>query len=140
MPRLLFQCSNVMQLLALLMIVLIASPSLKADDHILSVKEVNAAAVQAAQSREKNQADVDRFLANNRVNEVMKQHAINGEYVHNAIALLSDAEMSTLAAKARAVESDIAAGGLTLTDAQTTIFILAFFFLVFMSILVIAFK
>jgi hypothetical protein len=140
MPRCLFRCSNVMQLLALLMIVLIASPSLKADDHILSVKEVNAAAVQAAQTREKNQADVDRFLANNRVNQVMKQHAINGEYVHNAIAFLSDADMSTLAAKARAVESDIAGGTLTLTDAQTTLFILGFFFLVFMAILVIAFK
>jgi hypothetical protein len=127
------------QAVALVMVLLLCQPAI-AEQHVLPLTELHDAAVAAEHSRESNRADIDRLLANEKIKQAMAKQNIDASQVHRAIATLSDEDISTLAAKARSFEADLAAGNATLTDAQVTLFLMGFFFLVFMAILVIAFK
>lgn len=128
------------QMVAIVVALLMVAPSARAEDHVLSITELGKTAVDATSARAANSAEIDRFLANDSVKQVMKSHKIDESQVRKAVAVLNDDDLTRLAAKARSIESDLAAGRADLTDAQVTLFILGFFFLVFLAILVIAFK
>jgi hypothetical protein len=64
---------------------LITFPQARADQHVLSIQEMHEAAVEATMEREANQADIDRFLQNDKVKEVRRTQRINEPEVRKAI-------------------------------------------------------
>ena len=132
---------TIAQLFAILLSLLIPVSTARAEQqHVLPIQELHESAVKAADARTSNLAQLDHFLANDMVKNVMKDHHVDGTQVRKAMAVLNDEDLSRLAEKARSVESDLAAGGAELSSAQVTLFVLGFFFIVFMAILILAFQ
>jgi hypothetical protein len=109
-----------------------------ADNHVMCTADVQSALRRAGATRQGNQADLDHFLAQQKVRDTLKNAGISTESVREKASLLSDDELSTLAAKARSAERDVAGG--QLKDAQVTLIILAVAGFAFLAVLVLAFK
>lgn len=109
-----------------------------AQEHVLSLSELHGAISQAAADRHANRAAIDHFFSGAQVRAALKTAGMDANHVRQAATLLDDREQAELAAKARAVESDIAGG--ELSDAQISLIILAVAGFCYMTVLVLAFK
>jgi hypothetical protein len=127
------------QIFAVSLAVLIPSQAFAADQHVVTPGQLRSALGAAAQQREKNLADVDRFFSDTRVREVLKKAKMDPDGLRSSAATLDDAELAQLAAKTRGAQAQIAASGLDLDNSQVTLLLLIAGLLVFMTILVIAF-
>ena len=131
---------DIAQICALIMILLLAPAPMRAQEHVLSTDELHNTIVAASEARVANHADIDRLLAKSNVKSALASTKVDVAQVRRAVAALSDRDLAQLASKARSIEADMAAAGIEFTDAQTTLFLLGFFALIFTSILVIAFN
>lgn len=132
---------NCGQLFAItLSLLMLASTGKAQQQHVLSLQELHDSAAKAASARSANYDEVSRFLKNESVQKVMKDHRIDGDQLRSAVAMISDDDLARLAAKARTFSSDVSGGAGQLTDAQVTLFIMGVVFLIAMAILLIAFN
>ncbi len=84
--------------------------------HVVSVPDLQKAAVDASQARRKNLDTLNGFLSSAQAKEAMKSVHANPQEVKRAVASLSDQELAQLASRASKAESDFAAGNMSNND------------------------
>jgi hypothetical protein len=98
--------------LSLLIILTLAFTGVFADDHIVAPGELHGKLLGAAQARQSNVAKIERFLSNDYVQKAIKITGVDATKVSQAVSLLSDEELTRIAAKTSQIESNFAAGAL----------------------------
>lgn len=106
-----------------LVLVLSFGGSLKAEDHVVSPAELRAGAIAAGDARQDSIRKLENFFTTEPVRKALRQKRMDSAQVAGAVSFLSDAELARLAARAQAVENDIAAGALT--NQQLTYIVIA---------------
>jgi hypothetical protein len=84
-----------------------------AQEHVVSPSDLQRQAVAAAKARQEKLQKVQNFFATDRAKKALQSARIDGRQVQNAVAQLSDQELTQLAAKTGAAQQDFAAGALT---------------------------
>lgn len=87
-----------------------------ADNHAVSLAELQSAAVASTQVREKNIATVRQFISSPKAEKALKSAHLDATQVKDAVSRLSDTELSQLAARASKAQADFAAGKLSDRD------------------------
>jgi hypothetical protein len=96
-------------LIPLLALALLAQP-LSASGNIVKAEDLRSAIAEASQSREANLAAVREVLESDPGREALAWVGADSAKVEERIALLSDEELSRLAAQSEKVRNDFAAG------------------------------
>ena len=87
-----------------------SAPQANADNHIVSLAEIQGKISKAANERAKNIEDIQRVLSYPAAMDALKKYNVNNEQMKAAVATLSDAELSRLSERARASEKDVEGG------------------------------
>lgn len=102
-------------LVAVLLITTIAIPRnlvAQSSPHLVSPSDLQKAAVDASQDRQKNLDTLNNFLSSDKAKEAIESANINPDQVKKAVAGLSDDELAKLAARAQKAQNDFAAGSI----------------------------
>ena len=81
-----------------------------AQEHVVPSAELEQSLDSAAETRRQNEADLQRLVAHEEVQQAAEAAGIDPEQVRVAIPQLDDATLAELAARARALEDDVAGG------------------------------
>jgi hypothetical protein len=87
-----------------------------AAEHLVSPADLQRAAVDASRARQRNLETLQTFVSSAQAQRALKSVHMDPEQVKNAVAGLSDAELTQLAARASHAQSDFAAGKLSDRD------------------------
>jgi hypothetical protein len=87
-----------------------------AAEHLVSPADLQKAAVDASRARQRNLETLQTFFSSGQAQRALKSAHMDPEQVKNAVAGLSDAELTQLAARANHAQSDFAAGKLSDRD------------------------
>ena len=87
-----------------------------AQSHVVSLAELQSAAVASTQVRENNIATIRQFISSPQAGKALKSAQLDGTQVKDAVSHLSDTELSQLAARASQAQADFAAGKLSDRD------------------------
>jgi hypothetical protein len=98
------------------------TPGAVANDLVISPDGLHDSLLAKEQTRQANIDKINRFFASDQVQKVLKDAHMDVSKVQNAVPMLSDEEVSRLAAHVGQVDSDFSAG---LTQGQLTLIILA---------------
>ena len=90
-------------------VILCVSPSF-AQDHLVPSAELEQTLDQAAETRRQNEADLERLVAHEEVEQAAVAAGIDPEQVRAAIPQLDDETLADLAERSRALEQDVAGG------------------------------
>lgn len=96
--------------LTAMLVLLVSTQTAVADDHVVSIQELQQRLQKTAEQRVRNVADIERVLAYPAATAELAKYNINGRQVHEAVATLNDAELARLADRARAAEKDVEGG------------------------------
>jgi replication fork clamp-binding protein CrfC len=88
----------------------------EAAEHVVSSAELNKAVVDASRARQQNLDTLRAFFSSEKAQQALKSIHANPEQVKNAVASLSDAELSRLASRVQTAQADFAAGKLSDRD------------------------
>src|SRR5690348_11135365 len=91
----------------------VAMSAKAAESHVVPLSELHQQAASAAETREANLSKTREFFSLPQVQSALKSANIDGAKVDRAMALLSDEELSRLAARADKAQVDLRAGVLT---------------------------
>jgi len=80
--------------------------------HVVSPSDLQNAAVEASQARQRDLDTLNSFLSSARAQKAMQSSGIDPQQVKKAVAGLSDDELAQLAARAQAAQNDFAAGNI----------------------------
>ena len=94
-----------------------------AQSHVVSLAELQGAAVAATQARERNIETLRAFVSSPVAEKALKSAHLDSQQVKNAVSRLNDQELAQLAARASKAQADFAAG--SLSDRDLIIIILA---------------
>jgi len=109
-----------------------------APDHVLSLDQVRQDVAKQSATRQANEAAIDEFLANPKVQKTLAVSGVSADHVRQSAALLDDKEQAAFAARAATASEQIAGGDLT--EAQVSLVILGAILFAFMAVLILAFK
>lgn len=115
-----------------------AADTKAAPQHVLSIDQVRQDLAKQSASRQANEAAIDDFFANPKVQKTLSVSGMSAEHVRRAAALLDDKEQASFAARTLSARDQIAGGDLT--EAQVTLVILGAIGFAFMTVLILAFK
>jgi hypothetical protein len=102
---------------AVLLVGVFSIPStLLAQGHVVTPSEIQKEVVTSSQSREQKLEAVQQFLSSERARKALESSRMDAEQVKTAVATLSEAELTELAAYADKAQSDFAAGDLSERD------------------------
>lgn len=79
-------------------------------DHIVSIGDLHQSIREAALTRQKNIAKIEKFLSTEPARNVLKTAKLDSTQVTHAISALSDEELSRLATQSDKIQNDIVAG------------------------------
>lgn len=100
---------------ACLLVTIFAVPrSLAVQIHVVTPAELQKASLAATQARQQNLQTIRQFLGSDQAKKALNASHISSQRVQDAVAGLSDQELSQLAARAAKAQSDFAAG--TISD------------------------
>jgi broad specificity phosphatase PhoE len=102
--------------------------------HVMSPTDLEKAAVDASQAREKNLETLNQFLSSDEAREALESAKIDPQQVKKAVAGLSDEEMAQLAARANKAQADIAAGNIDNRDLLIILVAIAVLILVIVAV------
>ena len=85
-----------------------------AQNHVVSLAELQSAAVASTAARQKNIETLREFVSSPTAEKALKSAHVDAEQVKNAVSRLNDQELAQLAARASKAQADFAAG--TLSD------------------------
>jgi hypothetical protein len=94
-----------------------------AQNHVVSLAELQNATVAATQARQRNIQALQDFVSNPAAEKALKSAHIDAQQVKNAVSRLSDQELTQLAARASKAQANFAAG--TLSDRDLIIILVA---------------
>jgi len=96
---------------ALVILFLVPQTAVAQDSqHIVSPSDLEKAAVDASQARQKNLDTLNNFLTTDKARQALETADIDPQQVKKAVAGLSDEELAQLAARAQKAQNDFAAG------------------------------
>jgi hypothetical protein len=81
-----------------------------AEEHVVPSAELQQSLDSAAETRRQNEADLQRLVAHEEVQQAAEAAGIDPEQVREAIPQLDDETLAELAARARELEDDVAGG------------------------------
>ena len=81
-----------------------------AQEHVVSLKDIQKQLELKAESVAKDRSDIERVLSLPASREMLRKSNIGAEQVRTAVAMLSPAELSRLAVRAREAEQDVQGG------------------------------
>lgn len=84
----------------------------QAPQHLVSPSELQKAASDASQARQKNLDTLNNFLSSDKAKAALESANIDPQQVKKAVAGLSDSELAQLAVRAQKAQADFAAGSL----------------------------
>ena len=90
--------------------------------HVVPITKLNEDVKSATQARQANIVTVQRLLATDQAQEMLRVANVDTVKAQKSVSLLSDSELNQLAERATQVEADLAAG---LTRGQQSLLILA---------------
>ncbi len=102
-------------LLAVVLSAMLVAPqplAAQSSQHLVSPTDLQNAAVDASQSRQKNIDTLNSILSTDQARQAMQSMDANPQEVKKAVAGLSDDELAQLATRANKAQSDFAAGNL----------------------------
>lgn len=94
-----------------------------AQSHVVSLAELQSAAVAATQARERNIETLRAFVSSPTAEKALKSAHIDAQQVKNSVSRLSDQELAQLASRAGKAQADFVAG--KLSDRDLIIILLA---------------
>jgi hypothetical protein len=103
--------------------VLLIPQNVLAQNHVVSPSDLQKAAVDSTQARERNLDALRQFVSTPAAEKALKAARIDGQQVKNAVSRLNDDELAQLAARANKAQKDFAAG--TLSDRDLIIILVA---------------
>lgn len=115
MPSLIRQFVRVATAGTLAVVFMIPQDAL-AQSHVVSLAELQGAAVASTAARQKNIETLREFVSSPIAEKALKSAHVNAEQVKNAVSRLSDQELAQLAARASKAQADFAAGSLSDRD------------------------
>ena len=98
-------------------------PNLLAQAHIVSPADLQKELLYASRSRQQNVDKVRQLFSTQAAEKALKSAHMDVQQVKNAVATLSDAELTQLAARADRAQHDLAAG--TLSDRDLLVILVA---------------
>ena len=87
-----------------------------AQSHVVSLAELQSAAVASSQARQKNVETIRQFVSSPIGEKALRSAHIDAQQVKDAVSSLSDSELAQLAARASKAQADFAAGKLSDRD------------------------
>jgi len=87
-----------------------------AQSHVVSLAELQSAAVASSQARQKNLETIRQFVSSPIGEKALRSAHIDAQQVKDAVSSLSDSELAQLAARASKAQADFAAGKLSDRD------------------------
>src|SRR5258708_16353831 len=95
-------------LCALLLSLVLATPQdALAQNHVVSLLELQKDVAAASASRQKNVAQVDSFLSSEEAQRAMKSAHVNYQEVKNAVRQLSDEDLARLSARSGKAQEEL---------------------------------
>jgi len=79
-------------------------------EHVVEVQELGQAAAQGAEIRQANESALRQLFSSEKAQQTLKSAGIDYRKVDRALSQISDDDLSRLAARARTVNADFAAG------------------------------
>jgi hypothetical protein len=102
---------------------LMTSPGLANDEHVLTSKDLHQAVLGASQAREISLTAVKEFFSSEPSVRALKQTQLDPAKIEQAVTLLDDQELAQLAVQAMKAQKDTAVGALN--NQQLTYIIIA---------------
>lgn len=94
-----------------------------AQNHVVSLAELQGAAAASTAARQRNIATLRDFVSSPTAEKALKSAHIDAEQVKTAVSRLSDQELAQLASRASKTQADFAAG--TISDRDLIIILVA---------------
>lgn len=94
-----------------------------AQSHVVSLAELQSAAIASTQARQRNIETLEQFVSSPTAAKALKSAHIDAQQVTKAVSRLSDEELAQLASRANRAQADFAAG--RLSDRDLIIILLA---------------
>jgi hypothetical protein len=108
---------------------------LLAADHVVSPADLRSELAASAQARQQDLATLRSLLASEPGRKALAAAHVDPSKVDKALPMLSDQELSRLAATATQAQKDFAAGSLSLTNEQLTIIIVGVLLIIIVAII-----
>jgi alcohol dehydrogenase YqhD (iron-dependent ADH family) len=87
-----------------------------AENHVVSLAELQSAAIASTAARQKNIETLREFVSSPTAEKALKSAHIDAEQVKTAVSRLSDQELAQLASRTSKAQADFAAGSLSDRD------------------------
>jgi hypothetical protein len=97
-------------LAALVTLVVLAAPAVRAEDHLVSPQAAQQQLLDAAGTRERNLSTVEAFVASPETSAALATVGLDAARVRGALSTMTDAELQEVAARAAALQADPVAG------------------------------
>jgi hypothetical protein len=94
-----------------------------AQNHVVSLAELQGATVASTQARQRNIETIREFVSSPTAEKALRSAHLDATQVKNAVSRLSDQELAQLASRASKAQADFAAG--TLSDRDLIIILVA---------------
>ena len=109
--------------LAVVLSVLIAVPPVSAQVHIAGRQVLDSAVQEHVRAADQDRQIVQQFLQRSDVRAIAGKYGIDLRRAESAVATMNAADLSSVAAKAREANRELAGGASTVTISTTTIII-----------------
>lgn len=106
----------------------------QAAQHVVSPADLQKAAVDASQARQKNLDTLNNFLSSDKAKDALESANIDPQQVKKAVSGLSDEELAKLAARAQKAQDDFAAGNMDNRDLLILLVAIAVLILVIVAV------
>src|SRR5690348_3948053 len=103
-------------LIAVLSLAVTFSPSLFAQDHVVSSADLRKDVQAVSATRQRNLAQLDDLFASQQGQKALETAHVSLQQVQKAVASLDDADLARLSARAQTSQNDFAAGRLSDRD------------------------
>ena len=115
MPSLLRQFVRVATACTLAVVFTIPQDAM-AQSHVVSLAELQSAALASTEARQRNLETLRQFVSSPTAEKALKSAHIDSKQVNDAVSHLSDQELAQLAARSGKAQADFAAGTLSNRD------------------------
>jgi hypothetical protein len=122
MPSLMRQFVRVFTACALAVVFAIPQDAF-AQNHVVSLAELQSATVASTQARQRNVETIREFVSSPIAEKALRSAHLDATQVKNAVSRLNDQELAQLASRASKAQADFAAG--TLSDRDLIIILIA---------------
>ena len=122
MPSLMRQFVRVLTACTLAVVFVIPQDAF-AQNHVVSLAELQGATVASTQARQRNVETIREFVSSPTAEKALRCAHLDATQVKNAVSRLNDQELTQLASRASKAQADFAAG--TLSDRDLIIILVA---------------